>query len=401
MGNLLFWLFFFTPGWALPDGSDTEEDLRWHLSKVPRIVSDQTVQLPSPTFQADAWAAVSRACGLASQQELGARSLSELEDHLSYETVFENGTRTLTRVKVEGLAPEGARNASSGRAPARRRRQVFGTDSRFSIVDRRFSTSFPFGSAVKLSTGCSGILVSPQHVLTAAHCVHDGQDYVRGGRRLRVGVLRARARGAGRRRRGPRRSGSEAGDDRAGALRAAGRGGRRRRAQARGAAFQWTRVASTQVPRGWARAGGAAPGLDFDYALLQLRRARGRRHMELGVSPAAARLPGGMIHFSGFDRDRDGQLVYRFCSVSDAAGDFLYQHCDAEAGSAGAGVYLRLRDPDGKTWRRKVIAVYSGPQQVRVRGVARDYNVAVRVTPLKFAQICRWVGGDDARCAYG
>ncbi|XP_012667849.1 inactive serine protease 35 [Otolemur garnettii] len=302
MGNLLFWLLFFTPGWALPDGSDTEEELRWHLRKVPRIVSDQTVQLPSPTFRADTWAAVSRACDLAHQQEVGARSLSELEDHLSYETVFENGTRTLTRVKVEGLVPEGTRNASSGRAPARRRRQVFGTDSRFSIVDRRFSTSFPFGSAVKLSTGCSGILVSPQHVLTAAHCVHDGQDYVRGGRRLRVGVLRERARGAGKRRRGPR---------------------------------------------------------------------------------------------------RDGQLVYRFCSVSDAAGDLLYQYCDAEAGSAGAGVYLRLRDPDGKTWRRKVIAVYSGHQQVRVRGVPRDYNVAVRITPVKFAQICRWVHGDDARCAYG
>ena len=97
-----------------------------------------------------------------------APSLSDLEDSLSYETVFENGSRTLTRVKVQGWVPEPTQNLTSQGAPVRRKRQVYGTDSRFSILDKKFLTNFPFNTAVKLSTGCSGILISPSHVLTAA-----------------------------------------------------------------------------------------------------------------------------------------------------------------------------------------------------------------------------------------
>lgn len=122
--------------------------------------------------------------------------------------------------------------------------------------------------------------------------------------------------------------------------------------------------------------------------------------MELGVSPAPRGLPGGRIHFSGFDRDRADQLVYRFCSVSDASRDLLYQHCDAAPGSAGSGVYLRLREP-GRRWARRVIAVHAGHQWVHVGGQQQDYNVAVRITPLKFAQICLWMHGQDADCTAG
>lgn len=154
------------------------------------------------------------------------------------------------------------------------------------------------------------------------------------------------------------------------------------------------------MPKGWFK--GVSNGLsaDYDYAILELKKAPKIRHMDLGVTPSVKKLPTGRIHFSGFDDDRPGNLVYRFCSVSQESNDLLYQYCDAKPGSSGSGVYIRLKEPGKKKWKRKIIGVFSGHQWVDVNGdgAQQDYNVAVRITPLKYAQICEWVHGDSSEC---
>lgn len=288
---------------------------------------------------------------------------------LSWETRWVNVDRTeITHVRL----PLGREHTqpSTGFVHSRNKRIVYGEDDRVRIDPARDGKRFPYTSIVRVSTGCSGVMISRTHVLTAAHCVHNGDAYLQSALLfLRAGYV------------------DEKGDT------------------------QWFFVKRFFISTEWKNKteGGAhqfSDWDDYDFAVLEMASeelGEKRDIMKPGISGLfcnnrkSVQGADTQFEFVSFPDDKTKEAYWNVqTTIETESPHLLYFTGDATHGCSGAGLFAWDYNGQSGEYERRVVAVLSGNRDtVPFAETQGNFNVAVRLTPTNFMMVCHWVGTED------
>ena len=207
-------------------------------------------------------------------------------------------------------------------------------------LSKEIYETFPFSSVVLLNNGCTGSLVSCKHILTAAHCLHDGTKNL---------------------------------DVRAGLLSKDGN-------------VKWLDVKKVFVPTSWKK-NHREDLSKHDYGVIELKQKHSRKWMDFSVNNVKV---GSIIQVLGSpssERVRELHLVT--CPIHSQSKNYIFNRCIISKGMSGSPFYVY----DGTQNKRRIIGILSA----RIRVLGKEMNMAVALSPHIVRKISKWIK-DGGNC---
>lgn len=249
--------------------------------------------------------------------------------------------------KNDSYIPTGTKYRKRIVTPYDKKVFVYGKDDRVRIYPPLLR-KFPYSNIVRLSTGCTGTLVTPQHVLTAAHCVHNGVGFRNNLEMLKVEILDSM-------------------------------GVRAYYIEKIGIPSRWLNPRNIYEHQA-----------SWDYAVVRLSFGVHGRSQFFPLAVPTAGVLNENLQFLGFPNNQDDLWMSICPARSNKAmvdGNLILTRCDSAVGNSGAAV-LSDDSREGK----KIIGVLSSTMPVGRMPYYTQFSIITALTWAKLYDICAEIG---------